>query len=154
MVHLINQTIDGLKKRIKSNLEVINRNQAEIKRLLAQPNTAERKTKFDSYYNQNKELLAQNNDYINIQLTLINFIEKYRSTPVLDEANPIVDVYSITDVEEVFELTKKGMIQFDSRHPNYDDDEFIDRLMKYYESIEDYEQCQQLLDLKSNLKDH
>ena len=51
-------------------------NQKVIKELLKQPNTAERAIEFDRFYSSNKKLLQENNDYINIQLTLINFLER------------------------------------------------------------------------------
>ena len=151
MRDLIQKTIDVLKLRVKNNLEKINKNQKQIKKLLAQPNSSERSMEFERYYGANKTLLQENNDYINIQLTLINFLEKYKGTAVLDETLPVVDIYSITDEDEVLDLTLKGVIIFDENHPKFNDSDFIDKMIAHYETIEEYEKCQELFELKSKL---
>ncbi len=151
MRELIQKTIDVLKSRVKKNLKAINKNQKVIKALLNEPNTPERAAEFEKYYAANKVLLQENNDYINIQLTLINFLEKYKGTAVLDDEIPVVDIYSITDEVEVLDLTLKGVVKFDENHPRFNDGRFIDRLIRHYEKTEEYEQCSRLLDLKSKL---
>jgi len=151
MRDMFQKTIDILKKKVKNNLKAINENQKIIRELLNQPNTAERKEEFEKYYGANKTLLQENNDFINIQLTLINFLEKYKGTAVLDDSMPVVDIYSITDEKEVLDLTIKGVINFDENHPRFNDTSFIDKLIQHYGSIEQYEKCQQLTELKSKL---
>jgi len=151
MRDLIQKTIDVLKIRVKNNLDKINKNQKEIKKLLAQPNSSERAMDFDRYYGANKTLLQENNDYINIQLTLINFLEKYKGTAVLDENIPVVDIFSISDDVEVLDLTLKGVVPFDENHPRFNDLDFIDKMIAHYETVEEYEKCQELFDLKSKL---
>ncbi len=148
MRDLIQKTIDILKKKVKTNLEIINDNQARIKDILKQPSSSQRNKDFEERYTVNKALLAENNDYINIQLTLINFLEKYKNTAVLEESKQIIDIYSITDEKEILDLTIKGILLFDDQHPKYHDEDFIDRMIAYYESIEEYEKCQELIELK------
>jgi hypothetical protein len=148
MHELLQKTIEVLKKRVKNNLKAINTNQKAIKELLNRPNTSEKTIEFERYYGVNKTLLQENNDYINIQLTLINFMEKYKGTAVLDESMPVVDIYSITDEVEVLDLTLKGVVSFNEKHPKYHDDNFIDKLILHYESLEQYEKCQELYNLK------
>ena len=149
MLQLINKTIEGLKVRVKNNLELINENQKEIKVILEKQDSPEKRLEFDKLFNKNKELLAQNNDYINIQLTLINFVEKYKTTSVLQEDSSVVDIYSITDEKEIFELTKKGVLPFNEAHPKFEDSTFIDKLIQHYGQEEDYEKCQELVELKN-----
>ena len=151
MRELLQKTIDQLKKRVKNNLKVINSNQKVIKDLLNQPNCPERSAEFEKYYAANKTLLQENNDYINIQLTLINFLEKYKSTAVLNDTLPMVDIYSITDEAEVLDLTLKGIVAFNEEHPRFNDCEFIDKLIVHYEKLEEYEKCSELMELKSKL---
>ena len=148
MRDLIQRTIDILKSKVKTNLELINENQDKIKDILKQPSNTQRSKDFEERYAVNKALLAENNDYINIQLTLINFLEKYKNTAVIEENQQIVDIYSITDEKEILELTIKGVLLFDEQHPKYNDEEFIDKMITYFESIEEYEKCQELIDLK------
>lgn len=148
MQDLIQRTIEELKMRVKSNLEVINQNQEVIKTLLKEPGSESRKAEFEKHYGINRNLLSQNNDYINIQLTLINFLEKYKGTAVLEESKPIIDIYSISDLQEVFDLTIKGVLVFDEKHPHFNNSEFIDRLVAFYEAREEYERCKELIELK------
>lgn len=151
MRDMFQKTIDLLKKKVKNNLKAINENQKVIKELLNQPDTSERKNEFEKYYAANKTLLQENNDFINIQLTLINFLEKYKDTAVLDDSLPVVDIYSITDEMEVLDLTLKGVVAFNENHPRFHDTSFIDKLIAHYESLEQYEKCQELTELKSKL---
>jgi hypothetical protein len=148
MRELLQKTIDVLKKRVKNNLKAINANQKAIKDLLNLPNTPDKTAEFERYYGANKTLLQENNDYINIQLTLINFLEKYKGTAVLDNTLPVVDIYSITDEVEVLDLTLRGVVTFNENHPKYNDDHFIDKLISHYETLEQYEKCQELYNLK------
>jgi hypothetical protein len=148
MRELFQKTIDVLKKRVKNNLKAISANQKVIKELLGQPNSSNRTTEFDRYYNANKTLLQENNDFINIQLTLINFLEKYKGTAVLDDTLPVVDIYSISDEVEVLDLTLKGVVAFNENHPRFNDESFINKLIAHYESLEQYEKCQELANLK------
>ena len=152
MRDLIQKTIDELKFRVKKNLKVINKNQMQIKELLATNNSGERAVEYEKCYSVNKQLLQENNDYINIQLTLINFLEKYRGTAVLDDDIPVVDIYSITDEVEVLDLTLKGIVNFDEKHPKYNNKKFIDKMISHYETMEEYEKCQKLIEMKSKLK--
>lgn len=151
MRDLIQKTIEILKLRVKNNLEIINTNQRSIKDILKNRNSADGSIDFEKYYSLNKTLLQENNDYINIQLTLINFLEKYKGTAVLEDTLPIVDIYSITDDCEVLDLTLKGVVKFDEKHPRYHDTDFIDLLISHYQRHEEYERCQELFEMKSKL---
>jgi hypothetical protein len=151
MRELIQKTIDILKARVKNNLEIINSNQRSIKEILKNKNSMDGSVDFEKYYSMNKTMLQENNDYINIQLTLINFLEKYKGTAVLEDTLPIIDIYSITDDIEVLDLTLKGVVQFDEKHPRYNDSDFIDLLISHYQRNEEYERCQELFDMKSKL---
>jgi hypothetical protein len=151
MRDVIQKTIDVLKLRVKSNLDEINKNQEAIKKILKKPNSPERRKDFEKHYSINKNLLSENNDYINVQLTLINFLEKYKDTALLKEHLPIVDVYSITDEKEVFDLTVKNILPFDSSHPQHDNPDFISKLIDYYETNEAYEKCQELVNIKNQV---
>jgi hypothetical protein len=59
-----------------------------------------------------------------------------------------VDKSTITDEDEMVLLIVKGVVTFDSKHPHYRNSEFIDKLIKFYEDMEDYEKCQELVRLK------
>ena len=150
MKELIQKTIALLKSRVKNNLELINKNQVKIKEILKEPNSSKRTTSFEEHYETNKSLLAENNDFINIQLTLINFLEKYKDSPLLKDNPPVIEIETIKDAKELFKLTVKGKIAFDKKHPQFNNESFFRRLLKYYQDIEAYEKCQALINLKKS----
>ncbi|UCH13755.1 MAG: hypothetical protein JSV22_11685, partial [Bacteroidales bacterium] len=103
---------------------------------------------FEEHYETNKCLLAENNDFINIQLTLINFLEKYKNSRILKEDPPVIEIETVKDEKELFKLTIKGEIAFDRKHPKFNSESFFKRLLKHYQDIEAYEKCQALINLK------
>ncbi len=148
MKDLIQKTVALLKLRVKSNLEVINKNQVRIKEILKQPASAERSFTFEKHYEVNKNLLSENNDFINVQLTLINFLEKYKNSDALQESLPAIDVSAISDEEELMNITLNGTLPFDEDHPFFGNEKFFSRLMRHYQVNEQYEKCQELMDLR------
>ncbi|MFO7368992.1 MAG: hypothetical protein R6X09_01845 [Bacteroidales bacterium] len=153
MKALIQRTIDLLKKKVKENLETINRNQALLNELLKQPVSAERTYHVDKNYASNKALLSENNDYISLQLTLVNFLEKYKdqfAEKTEIDVHPETDTLSFLDDEELFDLTVQGKIGFENSHPKFRDEIFFNRLLSYYTSREAYEKCNALLSLKKS----
>ncbi len=150
MKELIQKTIALLKLRVKNNLELINKNQVRIKEILKEPNSSRRTTKFEEHYETNKNLLAENNDFISVQLTLINFLEKYKDSEILKDNTPILEIESVKSEKELFDLTVNGDIAFNKEHPKYSNEIFFKRLLKYYQDIEAYEKCQALINLKKS----
>jgi hypothetical protein len=149
MKALLQRTIDILKKRVKENLDTINQNQSEIRQLLTQPLSAERTYYIEKHYDINKVLLSENNDFINLQVTLLNFMEKYKDFPILDEEElPDLNPDLYLDDHELFELTIQGKLVFNITHPKFDDEEFFQKLLSYYSSLEAYEKCNSLLKTK------
>jgi len=145
MKDLIQRTISFLKIHVKNNLEVINQNQTKIKQILQEPASSKRTVNFEKHYEVNRNLLSENNDLINVQLTLINFLEKYKDSDMMSESEPDINLSSVKDEEEIFRLTVSGMIPFDSKHPNYNDAGFFEKLLCYYKDKEEYEKCHQLM---------
>jgi hypothetical protein len=146
----IQRIIEKLKRRVKENLEIINQNQSKISELLKQPFSSERTYHIDKIYAVNKALLNENNDFINLQLTLLNFIEKYKSTMVMEDDDDFVDFNPIAllDDNELFELTVQGKLNYECGHPKFEDNDFFNRLLDYYATLEAYEKCNFLLGLK------
>jgi hypothetical protein len=153
MKALIKRTIELLKKRVKENLGTINHNQAEIRQLLNQPLSAERTYHIEKHYDINKALLNENNDFINLRVALLNFIEKYKDSPILDEEElPELTPELFLDDHELFELTIQGKLTFDLSHPKFEDAEFFDKLLRYFSAAEAYEKCNALLKTKNQIK--
>ncbi|MBN2486145.1 MAG: hypothetical protein JXB34_09245 [Bacteroidales bacterium] len=144
MLAHIHNTIAELKAKIKFNVDLISHNQQTIKNMLQKTVKDDMAPQFEAYNHQNRQLMSQNNDLLNVQLTLLNFVEKYKNTAVLQNDIPIVDIYSITDLQEVFDLTIKGIVPFDESHPHFCNPVFIDKLIAFYQANEDYELCDKL----------
>jgi hypothetical protein len=150
MKSLIQRIIDLLKKRVKENLEAINQNQARLNEMLNQPVSSERTYYIEKNYALNKALLAENNDFISLQLSLLNFLEKHKDALTLkeedasNESGPI----SFLDDDELFELTIQGKICFETGHPKFEDEVFFNKLLSYYAFIEAYEKCNAMLSLR------
>ncbi len=136
-----------LKEKVKSNLTEIQNNQKEIRSLLKQPASPERSLELEGKYGLNKVLLAENNDFINVQLTLSNFLDKYNNSEVL-ESELVTVPLQYRNENECFELTVNGRLIFNQSHPFYNDDNFYRKLLNYYQKVEDYEACSILVKTK------
>ncbi|NJO69871.1 MAG: hypothetical protein HC830_11845 [Bacteroidetes bacterium] len=143
---MIKKTIDLLREKVKENLTHIQNNQKEIRELLKQQVSASRTEELEKKYAMNKSLLAENNDFINVQLTLTNFLEKYEETALLGCIQG--ESHGFRNVDECFELTVNGILMYNSSHPYYADDKFFHRLLIYYQQLENYEKCSELVNTK------
>lgn len=152
MKELIHRTIDLLKKKVKENLEVINNNQTLLNDLLKQPYSSERTYLIEKNYSANKALLSENNDLIGLQISLISFIEKHKESLAKweEESEKAVeqDLAAYLDDDELFDLTIQGKLGFGHLHPKFSDDLFFNKLIGYYASIEAYEKCTAMMNLK------
>jgi hypothetical protein len=97
--------------------------------------------------------LSENNDFINLQLSLNSFNEKYMSDVLFKDEDPANSLlYSLMDENELFDLTVEGKLNFEEGHPKFDDNDFFNRLLRYYADTEAYEKCNLLLGMKKNNK--
>jgi hypothetical protein len=145
MKEIVLKTIESLKDKVRANLLEIQNNQKEIRNLLKQAPSQERTDNLEERYTLNRVLLAENNDFINVQLTLTNFIEKYGNTHIFTQ---ILENAEPQSEDECFELTVNGKMCYNSKHPYFKSDTFFQRLLEYYQIIEDYEKCSKLVNLK------
>ena len=135
-----------LRERVKENLTQIQNNQKDIRELLKLQVSVLRTEQLEKKYEINKSLLEENNDFINVQLTLTNFLEKYEDTDFLVDRKNSMPVFR--DENECFEHTINGSIMYDFDHPFYSDVKFFNRLLSYYQKLEDYEKCLELVNTK------
>ena len=140
--------IELLKSQVKHNLEIINHNEEIIREVSAHPESAQQLATFQQQYLENKNLLAENNDFTNLQLTLLKFLSKYRHIEMLNDSETLDEVNLKQDPDYVFELTVSGKIPFNPKHPYYGSKDFFTQLMMHFENMEQYEKCQQLIEAK------
>jgi hypothetical protein len=168
MITNIETTITLLRERVTDNLRQINENQVFIRQILQEPLSDHRTKRFEQFYGKNKILLKENQDLISLQITLVNFLEKYRKVLGVPElslgesakketpgkmerpANPGIHeaekksngLEMVTDAKDtLFEKTIAGVLQWNRYHPMFSNQNFYDRLMEYYLSVENYEAC-------------
>jgi len=159
MVTQLRQTVEKLKSRVQKNLNVFYENERIVKELLEEPESEERNQKLEEKYYENKQLLKENDDSIKLQLQLTKFIDSYENdleeTKEGEFKNPEAakETNDSLTKEEIFELTKTKDLQFDENHPYFNDEEFFDKLMDYFSSIEDYEMCSALMENRKKLSE-
>ena len=125
MKELMQKTIELLKTRVNRNLDIIKENQQFLKNILKEPASEERSVRLKKRYDINKNLLIENNDFINIQLSLINFIDKYKDTLVLAKTSVTEREKKNQKNKDYFNLTIRGELPFNTSHPLYQDKDFF-----------------------------
>ena len=154
MERLLNKVLKILSEHVNQNNDEIRFNQDDINRMLSEHAQNGKSSDLDFKYSLNKELLDENADFINFQLSISEFMEKYEhllsslmNPQDLSEDDEPVDG---SGTDSLFLQTVSGKIKFDSLHPNYNDPTFFNRLLKHYEAIENYEMCNTLLKMNKS----
>jgi hypothetical protein len=142
---MIENTIKVLKENIKRNLFEIQSNQKAIRELLNQPDSVEKTAEIEEKYALNKILLTENTDFINVQLTLTNFFEKYSDTDVFNDKEMVSVHVEFKNEAECFEQTIKNQIVYNENHPFFQNEAFYKKLLTHYEKMEDYEMCSKMV---------
>jgi hypothetical protein len=154
MKEQLQQTIEQLRQHVLKNISLIKANEKHIREVLTWPVSSERTKELDESYNFSKTLLTENNEFINLQVTMMNFINKYKN--VFEKEQQPVKVIAQSEQkeeaklsrEDYFKLTVDNAIEFNNDHPYFNDEPFYDELFKYYQDIENYEMCAVLMQRK------
>ena len=82
----------------------------------------------------------------------MNFLNKYKHLVAEENAVKVttsnVQQNQHLSREDYFKLTIGNDIEFDQTHPYFDDQDFFSELFIYFEQMENYEMCGQLIKLK------
>ena len=143
------QIIDLMRKHVLKNLELIKSNESHIREVLTWEQSAERTRELNNSYKFSKTLLSENNEYINLQVTIMNFMNKYQHQMESPSTVKVNDKASFTQNkslsrDDFFRLTIGSSIIYNSQHPYFNDDKFFIDLLTYYEKRENYEMCAEL----------
>jgi len=71
--------VNMLKERIKHNLQIIKKNEEEIRSILSQPVSNNRSELLKDRFDTNRVLLEENHDSLAIELQMINYMIKFQS---------------------------------------------------------------------------
>jgi hypothetical protein len=148
----LQQVIETMRKHVLKNLELIKTNENHIREVLNWPLSSDRTKELNDSYQHSRTLLSENNDFINLQVSIMNFLNKYKHL-VEEEQKVSVTIksnasYNQLSREDYFKLTIENDIVFDATHPYFEDEEFMNELFTYFEQTENYEMCAQLLKFK------
>ncbi len=154
MIELMKQAIEALKTKVNSNLEEIKNNEILFRKMFSEGKVKDFADDMNNILENNKQLLSENFDFINVQLSLLKFLEKYKLQEVFNESR--LEETNTNNVEpeqiDYFEMTIAGKLIFNKEHPMYYDSAFFNNLMSYFESHENYEKCAELLKVKNPSK--
>ena len=149
----LQQSIESMRKHVLKNLDLIKINENRIREVLNWPLSTERTKELNEGYKYSKVLLTENNDFINLQVTVMNFLNKYNDR-LEDEVVKVNAAISVAKSghnlsrEDCFRLTVENSLSFDRSHPFYKDDAFFGDLLSYFQNSENYEMCAELIKQK------
>lgn len=147
MKELLQNTIEQLRSHVMKNLEMVRENENEIREMLQEPVSVVRASLLSEKYEYSKKVLAENNDFINLQLSIINFIYKYKH--IWEQEKELAVTSEIENVhlsrEECFQLTIDSKMSFGPNHPFFNDENFFHNLLDFFQEQEDYEKCDELV---------
>ncbi|SRR6056297_1748091 len=149
MINQLRSVVETLKERVNQNLEVIHKNEKKVRSLLEEPVSGERSANLERLYEENKKMLKENHESIQLQLQINKFIESNRNLLKENKEEAKKDLTS----QDYWNMTITGEIPFDENHPYFEDENFFNELIKYYTEIEDYETCDWLVKKKKKLSD-
>ncbi len=149
MEKLVNKILRILKDHVNENNREIQSNQEEISRMLNDTSYKERHRELEYKYALNKELLDENDDFINMQLRISEFMEKY-SHLFTDETleEPRLEEPEDTEKMPYFNKTVMGQMTFGPSHPQFNNPRFFAELLRHFQEMENYEMCDYLLKIK------
>jgi hypothetical protein len=149
MYSSIKELLEQLKARVHANLDVVRNNEHLIKEILVLPDSARRSSMLQLKFQENSQILSENLDFLEIQLKLSNFLEKYKNTSVVANNEPDIEEPEVELTEaDYFIATIEGSIEFDDKHPLFCNEVFYNKLLEYYTANEEYEKCQQIMTSK------
>lgn len=125
-----------IKNIIDNNSKEIKNNSKEINDILKIEDIQTREEYLTSKLNSNKELLAYNNKL----LVLYNYISDFITTRISNNLISNIDY---------FDLTVKGNIDYNEKHPLFNDNKFFKKLLEYHKSKENYDYCHYLKNIKN-----
>jgi len=83
MRYLLRQLLDEMKEKVVSNLDEIKKNESKIRELLAAPYSHQKNISLEKQFIQNKNTLAENMDYLELQIKIVALIDKYKNTDLI-----------------------------------------------------------------------
>ena len=148
MFDLMKQAIDVLKHKVALNLDEVRKNEICFRTLLSQAKGMGNTIEMNKLLDTNKNLLSENFDFINLQISLLKFLEKHHKQQVFSTNGSGLEFDGETETQNIFECTISGEIEYNHEHPLFFDEEFFGRLMMYFEEKQNFDQCRAFVKAK------
>jgi hypothetical protein len=138
----LNDALKYMKFRVRNNLNKIRDNNENIRYIIAtnKPFLREFQEEINQYKLNNKRLSAENDQLVRIQKFIIGYFNSFNIDYEKEENNN-----KSLSIKEIQQLTIKGEIPLDKNHPLISDQNFLNKMLKHYESSEEYEKCANIL---------
>lgn len=160
MVEDLKKAVEVLKQRIRFNLDLIHKNEDKIKIILKEPVSKDRSRRLDEHFRINKKMIKENNEALKLQKEIMRYVETFHND-IVEFPQPTMSSTEINSFnagntrieikrEDYLELTINKEIEFDSKHPYFNDPEFLNDLLEHYIDIEDYEMCAYLTEVNKS----
>ncbi len=149
MIELMKKAVEALKTKIALNLEEIRSNETYFRMVVSDGKMVDKSYDLNLIVTKNKTLLAENFELINVQISILKFMEKYQHKFITlsgDEDNIESQEPSPTDY---FQLTVNGDLEFSINHPMFNNDDFFYKIMEHYKANELYEKCSELIKIRT-----
>jgi hypothetical protein len=140
---------------VRSNVEIIKKNQSEIDRIEKEGDKAQ--AKLQNLISRNTYLSSENTSLFNLYNDLVKLykqqeqafmlegvIRAYKDVPVLDDPDEFY--------KKVLVKTIEGEITLDENHPYSDDSRFLDQLKEVWTEQEEFEKCKKVQSLIDRIK--
>jgi hypothetical protein len=143
-----NMSVWELIKFLESETKVNARKVKENSLLVVRNLNARNHGEAQKFQKINQKLVKTNDGYIKLHNALLGFFmerkglqEPVRQTSFAMDLPVIMENKIQLDFDEFLSKTLKGELAYNDSHPFFCSDEFRDKLLEYYISIEDYEMC-------------
>lgn len=121
MIELMSQLLEALRERVVENLKNVHTNEAQIRLILNEPLSSERKQKLDERYELSKRILRENEGNLQIQNLIVNFISKYRKVSDFNQ-----EVEKLNTVQKMMGDAKEGRFNLNvNKTDNRDSEAFL-----------------------------
>ena len=150
MKGILKQLLDEMKEKVITNLEIVRRNETIVKNYLSEPESSIKSEVLQNSFTANRIILNDNMDYLELQLKIVNLINKYRQTEIMKLPYNSIIEKDLANIDFFIE-TIEGRFTFNEYHPYYRDEDFIDRLMAYYLEQEQFEECERVACIKKRI---
>lgn len=144
------QILEMMKTKVVSNLEEIKTYEHEVRDILNNRTGFEKENEIKIKQQLSRTLLAENNDYLELQLQIVNLVNRYSAAAFMNNSLEEL-MQSGPGKTDYFTETINGNIFFNEFHPHFSDKNFINNLIDHYLASENYEECERLKVIRENI---